>query len=102
MALRSRLSSTQPCAGIDLSTRDFDKNPVRVIMEVMDGELENNLTGKQYEKLADWGERVALIVFGSLVIQQLITRISLLVIGLGIMMTVVAYMFAYRALKKSK
>ena len=59
------------------------------------------LTQTQYAKLADWGERVGLIVFGSLVVQQLITRTSVPVIGLGIIMTVAAYVFAYRALKRS-
>ena len=39
----------------------------------MDEGLEQKLTGKQYEKLADWGERLGLVVFGSLVIQRLAT-----------------------------
>ncbi|MBI4224992.1 MAG: hypothetical protein HY617_01550 [Candidatus Sungbacteria bacterium] len=57
---------------------------------------------KQYEKLADWGERFALLVFGSLVIQQLVAQhTSWSVIGIGIVVTGAAYKFAYSALKKS-
>lgn len=68
----------------------------------MDEGSEWHLTGKQYDKLADWGERVALVVFGSLVVQQLIERVtSLPVIGIGIVLTGAAYLFAYQALKKS-
>lgn len=57
---------------------------------------------KQYEKLADWGERFALLVFGSLVVRQLVAEhMSLLVVALGTVTTVGAYKFAYDALKKS-
>lgn len=57
---------------------------------------------KQYEKLADWGERFALLVFGSLVVQQFVAEhMSLLVVVIGTIATVGAYMFAYGALKKS-
>ena len=57
---------------------------------------------KQYEKLADWGERFALLVFGSLVVRQFVAEhMSILVVAIGTVATVVAYMFAYSALKKS-
>ena len=60
------------------------------------------MESRQYEKLADWGERLGLVVFGSLVIQRLVTGASILVIGVGIVVTVVAYAFAYRALQRSR
>lgn len=57
---------------------------------------------KQYEKLADWGERFALLVFGSLVVRQFVEQhVSVFVILIGTAMTVGAYVFAYQALKKS-
>ena len=68
----------------------------------MDEGSEQKLTGKQYGKLADWGERLGLVVFGSLVVRQLVAGASVLVIGLGIIMTVAAYVFAYRTLKRSQ
>lgn len=62
------------------------------------------LTSKQYEKLADWGERVALVMLGSLVVQQivsgkLITSGSVLT---GAFVTAIAYGVAYRWLKRAR
>lgn len=61
------------------------------------------LTGKQYEKLADWSERVALIGFGSLVVQQLVQGVpasspSVIIDGI---ITALAYLVAYHWLKQS-
>jgi len=61
------------------------------------------LTGKQYEKLADWGERAALGGLGSLVVQQIIlgvpiTRPSVIV---GALVSAFAYYKAYQWLKLS-
>ena len=59
-------------------------------------------TKEQYGKLADWGGRFALIVFGSLVVQQFIAeQMSVFVIGTGVIVTGASYVFAYRTLKKS-
>ena len=63
---------------------------------------EKKLNAKQYEELAEWGERFALVVFGSLVVQQLVNDASTLVVGTGMVVTVASYLFAYKALKKAK
>ena len=62
------------------------------------------LTSRQYEKLADWGERVALVALGSLVVQQIvvgkpITSGSVLT---GMFVTTLAYGAAYRWLKQAQ
>jgi hypothetical protein len=61
------------------------------------------LTGKQYEKLAEWGERAALGGLGSLVVQQIIlgvpiTRPSVIVAAV---VSAFAYYKAYQWLKLS-
>jgi len=58
----------------------------------------------QHEKLADWGERGALVGLASLVVQRLVEGASVLdmsVIG-GSIATAFAYFLAYYWLKKSK
>ncbi|GEM_PF-5389580 len=69
----------------------------------MDGNEQRRLSSKQYDKLADWGERAALVGLGSLVVQQIvagvpITRPSVI---LGAVVTAGTY-FAYSWLKQSK
>jgi hypothetical protein len=70
-----------------------------------DGEKKKTaLTKEQYEKLADWGERAALVGLSSLVIQQIIegapiTKPSILV---GIGATALVYYASYRLLKRAK
>jgi hypothetical protein len=61
------------------------------------------LTGKQYEKLADWGERAALGGLGSLVVQQIILGASLTSpsVIVGILVGAFAYYKAYQWLKLS-
>jgi hypothetical protein len=63
---------------------------------------EKPINWQYYEKLADWGERFALLVFGSLVVQQLTEGASRLVIGTGIVITAASYIFAYQKLKRIK
>src|ERR1700704_2832256 len=65
--------------------------------------LAQELTGKQCEKLAEWGERAALGGLGSLVVQQIIlgvpiTRPSVIV---GALVSAFAYYKAYQWLKLS-
>ncbi|MEK7541323.1 MAG: hypothetical protein AAB533_00540 [Patescibacteria group bacterium] len=61
-------------------------------------------TCKQYEKLADWGERVALLLFGSLVVQQLLIGRPLMsgAVLTGAAVTALAYGLAYWWLKQAK
>lgn len=63
---------------------------------------EHQLAPKQYEKLADWGERFALVVFGSLVVQQFLSRAPIVEILLGVVATILTYAISYSLLKKSK
>ena len=64
--------------------------------------MKAGMQSKHYEKLADWGERFALLVFGSLVIQQFVgDRMSGLILAMGVVASAGAYTFAYWALKKS-
>ena len=62
------------------------------------------LSSAQYEKLAEWAERVGLLLFGSLVVQQLVVGYELinpLLILLGFVSTVFTYYTAYYLLKKT-
>ncbi|OGZ97850.1 MAG: hypothetical protein A3J10_04345 [Candidatus Sungbacteria bacterium RIFCSPLOWO2_02_FULL_54_10] len=55
-------------------------------------------TSRQYEKLAEWGERVALVLFGSVVVQQIVQGVPLAdsSVVIGIIATALAYGLAYR------
>jgi hypothetical protein len=58
----------------------------------------------QYKTLAAWAERVGLLLFGSLVVQQLVVGYELLsplLISLGFVSTVFTYYTAYDLLKKA-
>jgi hypothetical protein len=48
-------------------------------MEGNTGDIQEaqELTGKQYEKLAEWGERAALGGLGALVVQQIILGVPI-------------------------
>ena len=67
------------------------------------GTKEKKLTAKQYEKLAEWGERAALIGLGSLVVQQIVNGASLASFSVitGAIVSALAYYQAYRWLKKA-
>jgi hypothetical protein len=62
------------------------------------------LTGTQYAKLADWGERVALAMFGSLVVQRIVQGISIASISIivGALVAALVYGLAYYWLKQAK
>lgn len=62
------------------------------------------LTPKQYDKLADWGERMALAFLVSLVIQRIVTGTPLTSMSMlgGISVTALAYGLAYYWLKRTK
>ena len=64
----------------------------------------STLTREQYEKLADWGERAALVGLASLVVQQIVAGVpvsSPSVLAGGVV-TALAYFAAYRWLKQSR
>ena len=62
------------------------------------------LTAKQYEKLSDWGERFALALLASLVLQQIVTGFSLFSpsVIIGGLVTALAYYVAYRLLRLAR
>jgi hypothetical protein len=62
------------------------------------------LTKEQYEKLADWGERAALVGLSSLVIQQIVDGSSIFKLSIlaGIVVTAMVYYASYRLLKRAK
>ena len=59
---------------------------------------------KVYEKKADWAERFALALFGSLVLSQIVSGVPLtsLSVLFGVLATAVSYMYANYLLNKSK
>ena len=61
------------------------------------------MESRQYEKLADWGERAALVGLASLVVQQIVSGVSITQpsVLLGIAVTALAYYAAYRLLKRA-
>jgi hypothetical protein len=61
------------------------------------------LSGRQYEKFADWSERAALVALGSLVTQQIgedesLAQPSVLI---GAVVTALLYYAAYRLIRQS-
>ena len=68
------------------------------------GTKEKKLTAKQYEKLAEWGERAALVGLGSLVVQQIVNGASIISLSVitGAVVTALTYYQAYLWLKKAK
>ena len=62
------------------------------------------LTSKQYGKLADWGERAALVALGSLVVQQIVAgkQVTSGSVLTGMVVTALAYATAYRWLKQAQ
>ena len=62
------------------------------------------LTSKQYAKLADWGERAALVALGSLVVQRIVEGASVTSasVVVGALVTGLAYFAAYHWLKQAK
>jgi len=71
-------------------------------MEVKESKAE--LTSKQYEKLAEWGERAALVGLASLVVQQIVAGapITSPSVIIGAVVTAFVYLKAYQWLKLSK
>ena len=61
------------------------------------------MESRRYEKRADWAERFALALFGSLVVQQIVAGVPLtdpsVIIGAGA--AVLAYYNAHRLLNKA-
>jgi hypothetical protein len=68
----------------------------------MNNELEARLRRELYEKLADWSERFAILIFGSLVIQQLLSDASLITIIISLAGTGIVYWFAVYWLRRAK
>lgn len=81
----------------------FDIISPRSIMGYMGEALKPQLTSRQYGKLADWGERVALVGLGSLVVQQIAKGVSVTSpsVILGALVTGLTYLIAYSWLKQS-
>ena len=99
-----------PCQGKKTSARNiFDRLCSYSSIKHMEGnrldtQAAQEFTGKQYEKLADWGERAALGGLGSLVVQQIILGVPLRSpsVIFGIIVSAFAYYKAYQWLKLSK
>ena len=67
-------------------------------------ESKAELTSKQYEKLAEWGERAALVGLASLVVQQIVAGapVTSPSVITGAVVTAFVYLKAYQWLKLSK
>ena len=74
------------------------------VLDMDRGTKEKKLTAKQYEKLAEWGERAALVGLGSLVVQQIVNGASIISLSVitGAVVTALTYYQAYLWLKKAK
>ena len=74
------------------------------VLDMDRGTKEKKLTAKQYEKLAEWGERAALVGLGSLVVQQIVDGASVVSLSVitGAVVTALTYYQAYHWLKKAK
>lgn len=66
--------------------------------------VEQRLTNSQYSKLADWGERVALVMLGSLVVEQIVNGAPVMSVSVvvGAFVTALAYGAAYHWLRQAK
>ena len=68
----------------------------------MEGKNEQSVSRQYYEKLAEWAERFALLVFGFLVIKGFAEGQSVLIVGMGVIAATLAYTFAYKKLQHLK
>jgi hypothetical protein len=68
------------------------------MQENREGQLQREL----YEKWAEWGERFALVLFSSLVIQQLLSHARVATILISLVGTGAVYSFSLYWLRQSK